>query len=179
MKKWIFAIIIVSIQLTLINAQEWERYKSEELEFIADFPETPKTSVQKVNTAVGELDMYMISSDSNTVNNNYVYYSIIRSDYPKEEFSNLSVEKVKSILDGAVNGAVTNVNGILESDEETKLNGYLGRKIKIKVQGGELFMNAFLVENVMFVAQVICEEGKSDDANIDKFMNAFDIIKVK
>lgn len=88
-------------------------------------------------------------------------------------------EKIKSILDGAVNGAVNNVQGTLESDENINLNGYPGRKIKINAPGMELFMNAYLVDNVMYVNQVIAEEGKVNTKNLNYFLDSFDIINVK
>lgn len=178
MKKILYITIVLFFSLALLNAQDWERYKSQELAFIADFPGSPNTSVQKIDSEVGVLDMHMVSYES-SVDNVYVYYAIVKSDYPKEQFSNLSNEEIKSILDGSVDGAVTNVNGTTVKDEEIQLNGYLGRDVKINVEGGELYMHTFLVENVMYIAQVICETGKAEHAYIDKFMNAFDIIKVK
>ena len=161
-----------------ITAQDWEKYKSEELAFIANFPGTPEKSVQQIQTVVGELDMSIVGYSSSKVGDN-VYYGVVRSDYPKEQFSDMSEEKIKSVLDGAVNGAVSNVNGTLESDENVTLNGYPGRKIKIKATGMEMFMNAYLVDNIMYIAQVISMEGSVNTENLNKFLDAFDIINVK
>lgn len=177
MKLFITSVVLF-ICTSTITAQDWEKYKSEELAFIAEFPGTPEKTVQQVQTAVGALDMHMIAySTSNTDDN--AFYGVIRTDYPKEQFSDISEETVKSILDGAVNGAVSNVNGTLESDENITLNGYPGRKIKIKTNGMEMFMNAYLVDNVMYVTQVIAMEGSVNTKNLFKFLDAFDIINVK
>lgn len=151
-------------------AQDWKIHRNSELEFRADFLGEPKTTIQKVPTAVGELDMHMVSlqGDDNT------FMSIIRTNYPEG-----SLTDVKTALDGAVNGAVNNVSGKLISDNEDVFNGYPGRKIKIHSQGMYLFMNVYLVEDSMYIAQVVCLEGSEDSPLINKFLNSFDIIKVK
>ncbi len=169
MKLFITSIFLFVCAST-ITAQDWEKYKSEELAFIAEFPGTPEKTVQQVQTAVGELDMHMV-----TYSGNDFFYSIVRTEYPKEQFSDMSDDRIKSVLDGAV----TNVNGTLESDENITLNGYPGRKVKIKTNGMDMFMNAYLVDNKMYITQAIYMEGKVDTKSLNKFLDAFDIINVK
>ncbi|WP_461599550.1 hypothetical protein [Winogradskyella sp.] len=176
MKSFITSVFILFT--VLLTAQDWEKYKSVDLAFITEFPGKPQRTTQQIETAVGELDMHMVGYGSSQVGDN-IYYAVVRSDYPKEQFSDMSDEKIKSILDGAVNGAVNNVQGTLESDEDITLNGYPGRKIKIDAPGMEIFMNAYLVENVMYINQVIAEEDKVNSDNLKKFFSAFDIINVK
>ena len=177
MKKLICVSILLVTFLTTY-AQEWKKYKYEDLECIAYFPAEPVRTVQKIDTALGELDMYMVATESKAVNDNS-YYAFIRSEYPKEGFTNLSKDKIDSILDGAVEGAVTNVQGTLIKDENITLNGFPGRSIIIKIEGADLYMQNFLVENTMYVIQVIAEEGKLNIKSIENFFDAFDIIKVK
>ena len=177
MKKLIYASILLVTFLTTY-AQEWKKYKYEDLECIAYFPSEPNRTVQKVDTALGELDMYMVAAESK-INNDNAYYAFIRSDYPKEGFSNLSKDKTSSMLDGAVEGAVNNVQGTLVKEENITLNGYPGRSIIIKIEGASLYMQNFLVENTMYVVQVIAEDGKLNMKSVERFFDAFDIIKVK
>lgn len=178
MKKKYFLITVFLLILNTVNAQDWEKYKAEDLTFIAYYPDTPKRTVQKVNTAVGKLDMHMIMYKSVSGDDNVVY-SVIRSDYPKENFKNADAKYNKSVLDGAVNGAVTNVNGKLIFDNKVKFNGYPGRSIKIEIQGAFLYMNAYLVENSMFISQVICLTHKDGNSNIKRFLDSFELIKTK
>ncbi len=176
--KLLMTSIFLFVFASTITAQDWEKYKSDKLAFITEFPGTPEESVQKIQTAVGELDMNMVGYSSSKAGDN-VYYGVIRSDYPEEQFSDISDEQIKSILDGAVNGAVTNVNGTLESDENITLNGYPGRKILIKTTGMDLYMNAYLVDNVMYITQVIALEDSVNTKNLNKFLDAFDLINKK
>lgn len=161
-----------------VSAQNWEKYKAEDLAFVAYYPNTPERTVQKVSTAVGELDMHMIMYSPTSGDENAVY-SVIRSDYPEEQFKDADEDYNASVLDGAVNGAVTNVQGKLVYDNVVKFNGYPGRSFKISMQGGFIYINAYLVENSMFITQVICLTNNDKNDSIERFLNSFELIKTK
>jgi len=178
MKQVFLVIIVFFLSFRTVNAQDWTKYKSEDLAFTAIFPKEPKRTVQKVDTAVGELDMHMIMHAPTEADDNAVY-SVIRSDYPEEQFKDADADYNNNVLDGAVDGAVKNVQGKLIYDNKVKFNGYSGRSIKIEMQGGFIYINAYLVENSMFITQVICLTGKDKNASIERFLNSFEIIKTK
>jgi len=178
MKKIALLVFTLLITLNFATAQNWEKYKSQDLAFTSLFPKTPKLTVQKIPTAVGELDMHMVMYAPGYGDLNAVY-SIIRSDYPKDQFEDVTSEYNNSVLDGAVNGAINNVKGTLVYEKKITLNGYPGREIKIQIDQGYIYMNAYLVENIMYISQVICEIGNDGNKNIKRFMDSFDIIKVK
>ncbi|APG64453.1 hypothetical protein LPB136_03340 [Tenacibaculum todarodis] len=171
-------IIVLFLNVTVLMSQEWEKYKNEELNLVAYFPETPKKSIQKVETAVGTLDMHMIMHSPTSGDDNAVY-SLIRSDYPKEQFESATSVTNSKVLDGAVNGAVNNVKGKLVFDNKINFNGYPGRNIKILIDGGFIYIKAILVENSMYIVQVICLTANDENKSINRFMDSFDIIKTK
>ncbi|GGI57517.1 hypothetical protein [Winogradskyella haliclonae] len=175
-------VLFVSVSLFAFGSsfsQNWERYKSEKFAFIVNFPSEPTESVQKVSTAIGELDMNMFMYQPTTLADDNAVYSVIRSEYPEEQFKDATDESNDNILDGAVNGAVNNVNGTLLYDKKTKHNGYPGRSIKIQISAGYLYINAYLVNNMMYITQVICLIDKDGNDSISRFLNSFDILKVK
>jgi len=178
MKKHILIALLSVFALSFTFAQDWKKYKAEDLAILAYFPGEPERSVQEVPTAVGKLDMHMIMYTP-TSNDKNMIYSAIRSDYPESQFENVDSSYNDTILDGAVNGAVSNVNGTLKSDEKITFNGYPGRSIKISAQGMFLYINAYLVDSTMFITQVICSPANDGNSDIDKFLNSFDILKVK
>ena len=178
MKNAFFLMTVLFLSFNAVSAQNWEKYKAEDLAFIAYYPQEPKRTVQKVSTAVGELDMHMIMHAPTSGDDNAVY-SVIRSDYPEEQFEDADAEYNATVLDGAVNGAVTNVQGKLVFDNKVKFNGYPGRSIKIEITGGFIYINAYLVENSMFITQVICLTANDKNKSIDRFLNSFEIIKTK
>ncbi|MFK7747504.1 MAG: hypothetical protein AB8B65_03885 [Kordia sp.] len=178
MKNVFLVMTVFFLSISAVQAQDWEKYKAEDLEFVAHYPGEPKRTVQKVQTAVGELDMHMImyapaSGDDNAV------YSVIRSDYPEEQFKNADDDYNATVLDGAVKGAVSNVKGFLNFDHAVKFNGYPGRSIKIQMEGGFIYINAYLVENSMFITQVICLDKNDHNDSIFRFLNSFELIKTK
>ncbi|AGC77700.1 hypothetical protein LX97_02120 [Nonlabens dokdonensis] len=174
-----FYITAILLFTTLqVNAQEWEVYKNETLQFRADFPNTPKKTVEKVDTAVGTLDMHMVMYAPESGDDNAVY-SIIRSDYPAEQFANATDEKIKSVLDGAVEGARSNLNGELVYDKSVKFNGYASRNVKIEIAGAFVYLNTTLVNNSMFITQVICMTDNDNNTSIKRFQDSFEIIKTK
>lgn len=178
MKKSIYLFLLFFVATLGVDAQEWVNYKSEELAFIAEFPNQPKYSVQDVETDVGTLDVHMLlySPDSGDEN---VVYSIIRTDYPKSQFENATEEYNDSALGGAVEGAITSVNGELLFDNKIKLNGYPGRNVKIKIDGGFIYINAYLVENKMFITQIVCLTPNDKNKSITRFFQSFDLLKIK
>jgi len=113
-----------------MNAQNWTKYKAEDLAFVA-------------------------------------YYPKADTDYNS------------TVLDGAVEGAIKNVQGKLVFDNKIKYNGYPGRNIKIEINGGFIYINAYLVENSMYITQVICLTANDGNTDIERFLNSFEIIKTK
>lgn len=177
MKNLFYVLALFFVSITVSSQSNWLDFKSVEFAFRAEFPEEPVKSVQKVPTAVGEIDMHMFMLQSNDGNN--VIYSVIRSDYPEEQFENADEEYNNSVLNGAVNGAVTNVKGKLVFDNNVVFNGYPGRSIKISIDQAYIYMNAYLIENTIYITQVICMKQKDENKDISRFLDSFDIIKVK
>lgn len=192
MKKLLFVIVVlfssifaigqdqdqIEIKEALNQINGWQKYKSEDLAILAYFPGKPNRSIQKVETAVGELDMHMIMYTPTSGDDNLIY-AVIRSDYPKSQFESANNEYNQNVLNGAVEGAVNNVNGKLLSEERITFNGYPGRQIKVSAQGAFLYLNAYLVENSMFITQVITLESNDGNSDIDKFRKSFDILRIK
>lgn len=177
MKKKLL-IIILFLNVSILMSQDWTKYKYEDLGLIAYFSAKPTKTVQKVPTAVGELDMHMIGLEPSSGDENS-HYSVIRSDYPKEQFEDVDDDYINKVLDGAVNGAKKNVNGEIIFDDKIKFNGYLGRYVKIKFNQGYIYLKTIIVENSMFIAQVLCSSNNEDNKSIKRFMDSFDIIKTK
>jgi hypothetical protein len=171
-------LLALLLSISSMNAQDWKSYKYESLEFKANFPSAPEKTVQQVQTAVGELDMHMIMYAPTSGDDNAVY-SVIRSDYPAEQFEDADAAYNANVLDGAVEGARTNVKGTLEFDKSVTFNGFPGRNIKIKINDGFIYINAVLANNTMFITQVICLTANDNNPSIQKFLNSFEIIKTK
>ncbi|MEM6720981.1 MAG: hypothetical protein AAF611_16745 [Bacteroidota bacterium] len=163
---------------TTVTAQQWEKYKAEDLQFVAYYPQTPRRTVQKVPIPSGELDMHLVMYSPKLGDDNAIY-SVVRSDYPKSQFENADKEYNDKILANVVNVAVSNVQGRLIFENKIEFNGYPGRSIKVQAQGKFFYLNAYLVENTIFITQVVCMAEKDKNASIQRFLDSFEIIKTK
>ncbi|SDS36724.1 hypothetical protein SAMN04515667_2014 [Formosa sp. Hel1_31_208] len=179
MKKIIFTLLLVSMSTLIVDAQEWITYKSTELGYSARFPVEPEFQTQGVSTAVGELQMKMAMATPNTEDDDNLIYSVIRSEYPGEGFIDATDDFIKNVLDGAIEGAVTNVQGTKIYDESVSFNNYPARYVKIEITGAFLYLNAYLVENMIYITQVICTPENDKNTSIKKFQESFELIKVK
>lgn len=179
MKNLLCIIVLFFVSTTVSSQKSWLNFKSIEFAFRAEFPEEPVTSVQKVPTAIGDIDMHMFMLQSTNYDDKNVIYSVIRSDYPEEQFEDADDEYNNTVLDGAVNGAVTNVNGELVFDNKIMFNKYPGRSIKINIDKAYIYMNAYLVEHSIYITQVICLKQNDENDDINRFLDSFDILKVK
>ncbi|WP_412985110.1 hypothetical protein [Pontimicrobium sp. IMCC45349] len=178
MKK-LFITAVFSLFTFIVVAQEWQKFKSETFEFTADYPGEPKYSTQEIPTGVGNLTMHMFMLSELPPESKNAVYSVIRSDYPEDMFEEPEEGYIKTVLDGAVNGAVTNVNGRLLIDNSITFNGYPGRSIKIAIEGAYIYIRCYLVKNIMYISQVVTLDVHEDNADIDKFHDSFELIKVK
>jgi hypothetical protein len=170
--------MIIEDEEIAVHAQDWTKYKAEDLAFVAYYPKEPERTVEKVSTTVGELDMHMIMYAPDSDDDNAVY-SVVRTDYPEDQFTDADDEYNNTVLDGVVEGAVSNVQGKFVFDNKVKFNGYPGRSIKIEINGGFVYINAYLVNNSMFITQVICLTANDGNTAIERFLNSFEIIKTK
>jgi len=163
---------------TSLIGQTWKKYKYEDLAMVAYFPEEPSRTMQQVDSELGVLDMHMVMLQPSFSDDNALY-GMIRSDYPESFFADADAELYDSVLEGSVEGAVTNVNGDLVSDENITFNGYPGRNIKIKIEGAYIYMRAILINHIMFINQVICETPNDGNDSIERFLESFEILRVK
>ena len=155
-------IVIISFFFFFVShvfGQNWERFKDTELGFIADFPASPNQSVQKIPADSLNVLMHstqLVLTNRNIETSNFVY-GIYRTDYPEGMIED-SDEFQNERLDDAADGAVNNMNGTLEYVNKIKLNGYLGRSLKIKAEGLYMYMNLYLVDDFLYLSQVLCSE---------------------
>ena len=178
MKKIILVFTLI-ISATTVFAQEWITYDSEEFNFSVNLPSEPQTMSQEVPTEVGDLtmNMFMVDASADVTSKNMVYM-VIHTDYPKNE-DRPEESKVQNMLDGSVNGAVSNVNGKLIYAKNVELNGFPGREVKIEVTGAFMYMNMYVKDSSLYAAQVVCMADKDENEDIGKFLGSLKLNKVE
>ncbi|NER13756.1 hypothetical protein GWK08_09920 [Leptobacterium flavescens] len=167
--------------LSLSAQTDWVTIKIEGEGYRVDFPSQPKKQTNTIPSQIGDLEMkfYILDNSFNPNDDNLVYMSAFTA-YPEEYMSNEDPGFKDTVLDGAVNGAVTNVNGKLLSKENIFFNGFPGRTAKIEIQGSTIInQKIVLVDNLLYICQIICMADKDDNKSMKAFFDSFDLIKVK
>lgn len=180
--KLYFALVFAAVVFNM-NAQDWTTVKEVNYGYRADFPGKTQSQTNKVPTEKGEVTMYSHSFSGKESDKNLIYMSTF-TEYPLSFFPNgLSSDKAQNtLLDGAVDGAVSNVGGSLISKESIVFNGYPGRYFKIQLERGATFimtMRAVLVGYRFYMIQTIARKGDSDNNEKKRFFDSFELIKVK
>lgn len=162
------------------TVQKWQKLKSEKYGFSIEFPADPSFSQQDVNTAVGDIkmNMYMLDMSNNSSSKNAVY-GVIESTYPESYFTDADDAFNENVLNGAINGGANNVNGTILYKKDLVFNGYPGKEAKIGIEGAFIYFKTYLVENNLYITQVICFPENDGNRDIDRFMDSFELIKTK
>jgi hypothetical protein len=94
-------------------------------------------------------------------------------DYPKEMFENADIKKM---LDGARDGAVRNVNGILEDEKVLDFHGNPGREAEIKIpEKATVKVRIILIGNRLYQVMVVSESKTELDKNCPEFFDSFKV----
>ena len=149
------------------SANQWKEYSSDEGKFKVDFPGNPSLKTQKVNTAVGEIQVNMVLLEVRGV-----AYMASFNDYPSEFIKN---SNEKDLLDGARDGAVANVQGKLLSEQIIELNNAPGREIRVESADGKntIVARIYLAGSRLYQVLVVTPKANGFDKNIKKFLDSF------
>lgn len=184
--KLTYSSLLLSLSLfanvLFAQTEDWVTIKSDEFGYIADFPQEPEPSQTATQSAVGELylNMYMYDASKSGIPDDNLIYMCSATEYPGEAFEKKTESELDGIFDGAINGAVTNVNGRLLSQETIELQGIEGRAVKISIYEGQafLYMRLFLRGNNLYILQVITTGENDGNSDIDAFFNSYRFLVV-
>jgi hypothetical protein len=152
---------------------QWQQIGSQDGRFALMMPEFPDYNVQEVLTPVGPLELHIFS-----VNSEDSVFMAAYNDYPEFVVSSSDVGKM---LDGARDGAVSNVDGTLLSESQIRLQGYPGREMWIEadVEGQEGLARAriFLVGRRMYQILVAGPKSQFPSQDAERCLNSFLLVQ--
>jgi len=134
--------------------------------FTVQMPGEPKEQTNKVNTAIGPIDVHMFLSapDPNTA------YIVGYSDYPEEMMKKSESDK---ILDGARDGAVKNVNGKLDGEKKITIDKHPGRDFQIATEHFEGRNRMYLVNARLYQVMVVGSKEFVTGKDAERFLDSF------
>lgn len=159
--------------------QDWVLFKDKTNSFTISFPRMPTESSQQIDSEIGQLDlniaMYEVSKDKD---DNFVYGAMF-TDYPDSLInSDFDAEFVENFFTGAINGAVTNVNGELLKSDTCSYKHFPGRVIQIDYGNGQAIieMKILLMKNRSYILQVISPFENPNNPSSKRFFDSFSLM---
>ncbi len=168
----VYWLIVVAVLVSCGTASSKE-FRSQEGKFSVMAPLSLEEGDQTVSTQIGQIVAHLFVGEATDI-----AYVVSYADYP-EEFVTQSNSDL--MLDGASNGAVSNVNGKLVIQNVISLQNYPGREIVADVKSpdgtdGTMKGRLYLVGNRLYQVIVIATKGKVEVTKIDSFLNSFKLL---
>jgi hypothetical protein len=179
MTRSLFLVVILATVSGFSPLVDWFQYKSKDGNYTIKMPTEPQVQSQKVNTAIGEITMFMAMVEAEETDDNLLYMSAY-SEYPADKISSsLDKEGQERFFKGAAEGAAKNMNGKVRTIKEMSFKGYPARMIYADVSlGGQDFVaqqKLILVNNQFYMLQTFTKATKEDNDNSKKFFESFDL----
>jgi hypothetical protein len=148
------------------QATEWKTYSFTVDGFSALFPSQPVQQKQRVSTGAGnfELRTYLVASGSVAL-----YVGVC--DYG----DSANGSDPDTVLEGARDGAVTNVHAHVVNSKKVTLGIYPGIAFEAEAEGAHLFGRIYLVGNILYQVFVAGPSGEPFPGT-DKFLDSFQLI---
>lgn len=173
------SLLLIAIGSSSFILQEWILFIDKTNAYTIRFPKTPTESAQQIDSPIGALSLSVAMYEVGTnKDENYVYGAMF-TDYPDSlVHSDFEEEFIENFLTGAVNGAVTNVNGTLLKSDTCSYQHYPGRAIQIDYGNGQavIEMKVILVKNRSYILQVISPFENPDNPSAKRFFQSFALV---
>jgi hypothetical protein len=158
-----------SVEEELGTADGWQTFNSTAGGFRVEMPRYPRSSVQKVSTMMGLIDLHLITVDVGDAG-----YMVGYSDFPE---SYVSTGNVDAMLDRARDGAAANVNGRVVKETRMRLGRYPGREFwiegNVEGQTGMGQQRIYLVGNRLYQLVVAGPKDHFPVSDGQRFLSSF------
>ncbi len=156
---------------------EWKIYTPENSSCSVTMPGEPKKIEKVVNSALGELKLYIFMYQPAQGKDDNLIYSVSYSDMPAEYIHSDSTAMLKTFFDNTRDGAIKNIQGKLLSETIIDHKGYPGREQRVDFKDGMAIIKFryYLIKNRLYTMQVITASEKSFNTSINKFLDSFSL----
>jgi len=177
MKQALIALFCCITFITAAHAQQ-KKYENKAGHFSIVFPGAVTPQTQDIPSEVGNLKMNMFMCTPDEGKDVNGLYAVDYTDYPSTMVSSDSSKALRErFFTGAVNGFAKNVNGQIVNSGSTMYKVYPGVKAKVSMEGGFMYVQAYLVKSRLYLLLVGCDTDKDGNAAIEKFFKSFELLK--
>ena len=162
--------LLLAVWLAACSAAPKE-FKSETGGFSVMTPVALQKTTQEVETSQGgKLDLHLFYGQDGDLG-----YFVSYCDYDPQVAKPSLAE---NMLDGARDGAVSNVNGKLVSETNITLGDHPGREVIIEARAEDrppaiIKSRMFMVKNRLYQVTTVASRGRAGDKALDDFLQSF------
>ena len=174
MKRTALAVMLLFSALQLLTAApaKVKEFTSKEGGFSVMTPVDFEEASQDVETAVGTIKVVMFGGQIGDA-----MFQIGYNDYPKGA---VTADNTAALLDGAVQGMVTNIGATLVSQKGVTLKGYPGKElvatVKIDDMDAGLKARIFIVGSRLYQIIVVAVAGAVTPETVDAFLQSLKLL---
>jgi len=151
--------------------------------FKVKFPEKPIADTQYVDSDLGKLSMHLFSVEPQGEEQTVFAYIFMHMQYPDSTIRSSDTAILPMFFKNAIDGAASNVNGVIQSVKDYKLQGYPGKDAEILLnQEDETVIINFrllLVNNMMLILQTVSDLGNSSSPDVLAFLNSIELLPME
>lgn len=159
---------------------KWFLVKAKEFGYQIEFPLEPVASTQTINTEAGPVDMHinLLDLTRGGEDKNMVYLSSF-AEYDESLVNSNKTDQLEDFFKETIEGLVKGVNGKLLLENNISLGDYQGREMKIDFQNGiaVIWIRVYLVENKVYMLQIISKSENDGNNSIKTFMDSFSLLE--
>jgi hypothetical protein len=172
-------LLVLVISSGFIMTSDWFLVKSEDQGYQIEFPKEPTPSVQSVKTEAGMVDMHihMLDLSKKGDDSNLIYLSSF-AQYPDSLVHSDRKEQLAGFFKETIEGLIGSIDGEMLDEKAVQIGEYPGKEVNINFQDGMAIIRirVYLVENKVYMLQVITKTENDSNDSISRFMNSFALI---
>jgi hypothetical protein len=171
----VFLVMAAASATAWAQAPAWKEVAPPGCQCSVQMPGEPTESKQSFDTDIGKVDayMYILPADGGTT-----AFLLGYNDYNKEKVKGANKQKM---LEGAKNGAVTNVKGKLIGEKKVEVAGYPGIEIEVEVPpkdgqpASKVFARIVIANNRLYQTLVVMKASGVRGLDVRKFLDSLKI----
>lgn len=169
-KSAIAVVILACLPFVIFNVFDplkktnWQEFSSKDGNFVVQMPGVPVETKNMINGTAFSTELHTFS-----VKIGSSVYGVSYFDFPKD----VSLKTPEEVINASRDGAISNINGRLLSEQPISLDGYPGKDVVIEVaKMPPMRMRLFMMERRIYNLSAITTEAQ----DAEKFVTSFKLL---
>ena len=159
-----------------VEAIEWKLVSEPGEGFRIQFPGAYSKETQTIESELGPLSTTMYRCEAQLADPN-VFYTMSYTDYPAHVIHSDYKDMWDEVFNNSGDALIEALDGQLLEESSITHKGFPGRETVAVFDNGQkaAFIRSFLIENRLYILQVICERDRLRNSFITRFLDSFQL----